>query len=109
MTSTPAEQGSSSRFGNPAFRTLYQKIKENLNEFHQSLDGLKELKGNKKETVQADEEKNGEGETIGDGEDEIEISATAIQEIQIYFQESWGNEKRIDYGSGMELNFICWL
>ncbi|ESK91185.1 serine threonine-protein phosphatase 2a activator 2 [Moniliophthora roreri MCA 2997] len=33
----------------------------------------------------------------------------AIQEIQVYFNEAWGNRSRIDYGSGMELNFLCWL
>ena len=26
-----------------------------------------------------------------------------------YFVESWGNRTRIDYGSGMELNFLCLL
>ncbi|KAK7022943.1 Serine/threonine-protein phosphatase 2A activator 2 [Paramarasmius palmivorus] len=37
------------------------------------------------------------------------ILEDAIQEIQVYFNESWGNRSRIDYGSGMELNFLCWL
>ena len=26
-----------------------------------------------------------------------------------YFGEAWGNRSRIDYGSGMELNFLCWM
>lgn len=38
-----------------------------------------------------------------------EITATAIQETSAYFIESWGNSTRIDYGSGHELNFICFL
>ncbi len=33
----------------------------------------------------------------------------AIIEVSAYFTESWGNRTRIDYGSGMELNFLCWL
>lgn len=33
----------------------------------------------------------------------------SIDEISVYFNESWGNRTRIDYGSGMELNFLCWL
>lgn len=32
-----------------------------------------------------------------------------IDELAGYWQESWGNRERIDYGSGMELNFIGWL
>lgn len=37
------------------------------------------------------------------------ISKEAIPEITVYFKESWGNRQRIDYGSGMELNFLCWM
>ncbi|KZS96925.1 Phosphotyrosyl phosphatase activator, partial [Sistotremastrum niveocremeum HHB9708] len=33
----------------------------------------------------------------------------AIDEVSTYFNEAWGNRTRIDYGSGMELNFLCWL
>lgn len=33
----------------------------------------------------------------------------SIPELRVYFNESWGNRTRIDYGSGMELNFLCWL
>ncbi|WWC68933.1 serine/threonine-protein phosphatase 2A activator 2 [Kwoniella pini CBS 10737] len=37
------------------------------------------------------------------------LPAEAIPEIEVYFQESWGNKQRVDYGSGMEFNFLCWL
>ncbi|KAG7195036.1 Serine/threonine-protein phosphatase 2A activator 2 [Scheffersomyces spartinae] len=33
----------------------------------------------------------------------------AIEELQTYYGESWGNRQRIDYGLGHELNFICFL
>ncbi|KAI5476964.1 phosphotyrosyl phosphatase activator [Pseudohyphozyma bogoriensis] len=32
-----------------------------------------------------------------------------INELAVYFCESWGNRTRVDYGSGMELNFLSWL
>lgn len=32
-----------------------------------------------------------------------------LQELSEYFTESWGNQTRIDYGSGHELNFIAFL
>ncbi|KAF8313907.1 Phosphotyrosyl phosphatase activator [Cantharellus anzutake] len=38
-----------------------------------------------------------------------DIPSEAIDELSVYFRESWGNRSRIDYGSGMELNFLCWI
>ena len=81
--STPPDASiGSSRFGNPAFRTFYAKIRENNDRLHRMIPGL---------------------------EDDSEASRTARAELAVYLQESWGNEKRIDYGSGMELNMACWL
>lgn len=81
--STPPDASiGSSRFGNPAFRTFYAKIRENNERLHRMIPGL---------------------------EDDSESSRTARAELAVYLQESWGNEKRIDYGSGMELNMACWL
>lgn len=73
----------SSRFGNPAFRTFYDRIRENSDRLHRMIPG-------------------------GLSEDS-EAPSTARAELAVYFQESWGNAKRIDYGSGMELNMACWL
>ncbi|KAG0150769.1 hypothetical protein CROQUDRAFT_57809 [Cronartium quercuum f. sp. fusiforme G11] len=36
-------------------------------------------------------------------------STSTLEEISAYLIESWGNRTRIDYGSGMELNFLCWM
>ncbi|KAL0945999.1 hypothetical protein HGRIS_012275 [Hohenbuehelia grisea] len=73
---TPAVENAASRFGNPAFRTFYDKVLEASPALHAELPNL---------------------------------PADAIPEISGYFNESWGNRARIDYGSGMELNFLCWL
>ncbi|KAJ4490067.1 Phosphotyrosyl phosphatase activator [Lentinula aciculospora] len=75
--STPPVENSSSRFGNPAFRTFYDKVSEGSVSLHEEV-----LPSLPKES---------------------------ILEISVYFNESWGNRSRIDYGSGMELNFLCWL
>ncbi|KAN0081183.1 hypothetical protein V8E55_008807 [Tylopilus felleus] len=37
------------------------------------------------------------------------VPEAATLELQVYFINSWGNRELIDYGSGMELNFLCWL
>ncbi|CAE6478667.1 unnamed protein product [Rhizoctonia solani] len=73
---TPPVSNNASRFGNPAFRTFYDKVQEELPSLHNSIPS---------------------------------IPQAAVPEISIYLQECWGNRARIDYGSGMELNFLCWL
>ncbi|EPQ28823.1 uncharacterized protein PFL1_03626 [Pseudozyma flocculosa PF-1] len=81
LQQTPADHSSSSsRFGNPAFRTFYAKIKSENDRLHRLIPELSD-----------------------------DAARAARDELGFYFQESWGNEKRIDYGSGMELNFACWL
>lgn len=39
----------------------------------------------------------------------LNLPKEAIPEVSGYFKEAWGSRSRIDYGSGMELNFLCWL
>ncbi|KAF8881582.1 hypothetical protein BD779DRAFT_1545621, partial [Infundibulicybe gibba] len=72
----PPVENSASRFGNPAFRTFYDKVSELSHSLHSNLPGL---------------------------------PSESIPEISVYLNEAWGNRSRIDYGSGMELNFLCWL
>lgn len=38
-----------------------------------------------------------------------QLDKNATLELSVYFNESWGNRTRIDYGSGHELNFLCFL
>lgn len=33
----------------------------------------------------------------------------SAEEVKVYFDESFGNNTRIDYGTGHELNFVAWL
>ncbi|KAG8792484.1 Serine/threonine-protein phosphatase 2A activator 2 [Ceratobasidium sp. 428] len=73
---TPPVHNNASRFGNPAFKTFYDKIQEALSSLHATIPRL---------------------------------PSEAIPEVSVYLQEAWGNRARIDYGSGMELNFLCWL
>ncbi|CAE7105473.1 unnamed protein product [Rhizoctonia solani] len=73
---TPPVDNNASRFGNPAFKSFYDKVQEALPTLHNNIPT---------------------------------IPQAAIPEISIYLQECWGNRARIDYGSGMELNFLCWL
>lgn len=71
---TPPIDNAQSRFGNPAFQTFYDKVKESSPSLHASL-----------------------------------VPAEHIEEVSTYFEESWGNRQRVDYGSGMEYNFLCWM
>ncbi|OWZ74556.1 serine/threonine-protein phosphatase 2A activator 2 [Cryptococcus neoformans Bt85] len=74
--STPPVDNKQSRFGNPAFKTFYDKVGDASLDLHTRIPGLPK---------------------------------EAIQEVEVYFKESWGNKQRVDYGSGMELNFLSWL
>jgi serine/threonine-protein phosphatase 2A activator len=73
---TPPVDNKLSRFGNPAFKTFYDRVAAASQKMHESIPGLPK---------------------------------EAIPEVETYFQHSWGNRERVDYGSGHELNFLCWL
>jgi serine/threonine-protein phosphatase 2A activator len=100
---TPPVDNAASRFGNPAFKTFYDKVqqaRDNDNDdrphppavsadyecllYHKAAPQLHESLP-------------------------VQLPAEAVTEVSGYFCESWGNRTRIDYGSGMELNFLCWL
>ncbi|KAG2006807.1 serine/threonine-protein phosphatase 2A activator 1, variant 2 [Coprinopsis cinerea AmutBmut pab1-1] len=76
---TPPIENPGSRFGNPAFRTFYDRVGEATEPLHTT-------------------------HLVPLG-----LPPASIPEIGTYFKECWGNRTRIDYGSGMEVNFICWL
>ncbi|KAJ7099521.1 Phosphotyrosyl phosphatase activator [Mycena belliarum] len=73
--SIPPVENAASRFGNPAFRTFYDRVADLAPSLHEKL----------------------------------LLPAAAHGEVGTYFVEAWGSRTRIDYGSGMELNFLCWL
>ena len=67
------------RFGNKAFRTWHARLMAALPAFLSSLLGP-EL-----------------------------VAAGAVSELSAYLDESFGNQQRIDYGTGHELNFVLFL
>jgi hypothetical protein len=89
----PPVENSGSRFGNPAFRAFYDKVAE-VKYFINVSSYILNLFCKSSSSLHA---------TLP------RLPPDAIQEVEVYFRESWGNRSRIDYGSGMELNFLCWL
>lgn len=72
-------QTQSQRFGNKAFRDWLARLHQHNAEFHHGLLGA---------------ELHAQG---------------ASEELGVYFGESFGNQTRIDYGTGHELNFVAWM
>jgi serine/threonine-protein phosphatase 2A activator len=91
---TPPVDNKASRFGNPAFKSFYDKVQEVCGL------GLPVASIMSLETKQVSPALH---ESI------LELSKEATEEVSVYFNECWGNRSRIDYGSGMELNFLCWM
>ncbi|KAI3405201.1 RRD2 [Candida oxycetoniae] len=80
-----AESTGNSRFGKIEFRDFYKELEEKSQELVEDVRGKK-------------------GE-----EDEEEGRKSETRELAVYLQHSFGDANRIDYGSGHELNFICFL
>ena len=93
---TPPVDNGKSRFGNPAFKDFYDKISEVRGALLLSYSVVPD-------TSDAGQKSKSLHKTIPG------LPAERIEELATYFNESWGNRTRVDYGSGMELNFICWL
>jgi serine/threonine-protein phosphatase 2A activator len=86
-----------SRFGNPAFKTFYDRVLEvgSIRLGSNSVEPWTDLL---------------RGQISHDLHSSLpNLPEAAIPEVATYLQESWGSRTRIDYGSGMELNFLCWL
>jgi hypothetical protein len=66
------------RFGNKAFKTWLDKVKENYNEDIKTVLKTEEMQ-------------------------------RAIPEVEVYLLESFGHYVRMDYGTGHELSFLCFL
>jgi serine/threonine-protein phosphatase 2A activator len=75
----PVSDKGSSRFGKLEFRDVYDEITDTSRAFMR--EHIKALVQDEDPTV----------------------------ELAVYFNESWGNRTRIDYGSGHELNFLAFL
>lgn len=79
IDSHPVEETTASRFGKPEFRDFYDQLKNDSDQL------IKKLHFDQQPTEQQ------------------------FLEIETYLSSSFGDRTRIDYGSGHELNFMCFL
>ena len=90
----PPVDNAKSRFGNPAFQTFYDRAAE--------VRLLSFCSGSRAHASTSQLAPQWHRTIPG-------LSEDSIPHLLPYLVESWGNRTRIDYGSGMELNFLCWL
>ncbi len=101
ITDTPPVDNGKSRFGNPAFKDFYDKQQQ-----------VSVGSSAARRPCEADDPCGSPPTSQAGPELHALIPNLApehIPELSAYFSESWGNRTRVDYGSGMELNLICWL
>ncbi|KAK9478760.1 Phosphotyrosyl phosphatase activator [Lipomyces japonicus] len=84
---TPAVDNAKSRFGNPAFQQFFDLLESRL-------------LGPANQVQDQDQ-----GSLLQD----LNLPDGSQPEIATYLLNSFGNRTRIDYGSGHELNFVCFL
>ena len=103
---TPPVDNAKSRFGNPAFRDFYDKVHSVSRRTPPSVatSAFSQLGHSSRSSLDASCQHAAEWHRTIPGLDE-----QRIPELSVYFGECWGNRTRVDYGSGMELNFLCWL
>jgi serine/threonine-protein phosphatase 2A activator len=107
---TPPVENGKSRFGNPAFRDFYDKVQQV--EFRGAVASslVSFVYSWRPRANSADCARVCICQAIPEWHSSLPgMKDEYIVELGGYLQESWGNRTRVDYGSGMELNFICWL
>ncbi|PGH07501.1 peptidylprolyl isomerase [Blastomyces parvus] len=91
----PSLDQNGSRFGNPAFRSLFDDVEA------QSPHWQREIIS----TLRGDHDDNNNNNDDDDDDD----AAAIVDELSTYLVNSLGSRSRLDYGSGHELNFVMWL
>lgn len=92
----PPVDNKASRFGNPAFRAFYDKIAEVRPAYTVLCSAAYQTHISSQLSPELHRSIPG-------------LPEAAIPEVRVYLEEALGNRTRIDYGSGMELNFLCWM
>ncbi|CAN3475763.1 serine/threonine-protein phosphatase 2A activator 2 [Diutina catenulata] len=88
----------SSRFGKGEFRDFYDDVKVQAPRWAATIPGVSSSEGS-----------NDSNDSTNGSDDKGARDASHVDELAAYFTESFGNRTRIDYGSGHELNFMCFL
>ncbi|RKP38487.1 protein phosphatase-like protein 2A regulatory subunit B [Dimargaris cristalligena] len=105
ITLIPPDQSAQSRYGNPAFRQFIKHLQQNAAAIHRPL-----LNESPAITTPASKTTTTTTETTATTTTTTTADEhPALVELVPYLTGSFGNETRIDYGSGHELSFFVWL